>query len=342
MQTDNDFNEIRNRLSILELALKIGYTLLPNEGLKHPVLKHISLGDKIIITNPKSCSNQGYWSPHNDRDKGHLYHFVRNRLRLFFNAEINSTLSLHQNVMNVLRKYSNIGFGFSNDLKLAIEAKHRVDKYEVKEFVLPNIYPLANADYLQARGLTLQTLSNEIFKSRIFNCNHKNIHHTVFPLFDENENIIGIEEKNLNHKKFYPGSNRERGVWYTKPRQGKLDEVFVFEAAIDALSFYQIRYSDLQGKNFLLFSSQGTIGQDQIGTIIKVVQQYANGFPVVYNSCFDNDKAGEVYHHRLVGELSTKQSFSNIIRLSPTGKDFNEDLLFTKTYKRASMSSRIC
>ena len=74
------FQDFRNEISIIELAVSVGYKIRKKEGIKWPVLKDEISGDKIIIVNPQSTANQGYFNPHDAKDKGTLINFVKNRI----------------------------------------------------------------------------------------------------------------------------------------------------------------------------------------------------------------------------------------------------------------------
>ena len=100
------FQDFRNEISIIELALSVGYKIRKKDGLKWPVLKDDISGDKIIIVNPKSTSNQGYFNPQDTKDKGTLINFIKNRLGSIF-PYLNGK-SEAGNINAVLYNYQNL------------------------------------------------------------------------------------------------------------------------------------------------------------------------------------------------------------------------------------------
>lgn len=89
---------------------------------------------------------------------------------------------------------------------------------------------------------------------------------------------------------------------------GKSNDVYLFESAIDALSFRTATNSD--GK-YIVFNGSGMINRIQE----LELQKYNNVF-----SCFDNDEQGRIFCDKI------KEQVANSIVLKPVSKDFNEDL----------------
>ena len=58
MNTLKTFQNFRNEISIIELALSVGYKIRKKDGIKWPVLKDDISGDKIIIVNAQSTANR--------------------------------------------------------------------------------------------------------------------------------------------------------------------------------------------------------------------------------------------------------------------------------------------
>ena len=59
-------------------------------------------------------------------------------------------------------------------------------------------------------------------------------------------------------------------------------------------------------------------------SINKAIEQYGTNINKV-NICFDNDEAGNTYTEILLKELANKNIIT--MRIKPTHKDFNEDLV---------------
>src|SRR5665213_1497196 len=160
------FQDFRNEISIIKLALSVGYKIRKKDGLKWPVLKDEVSGDKIIIVNPQSTSNQGYFNPQDTKDKGTLINFIKNRLGSMF-PYLNGK-SEAGNINAVLYNYQNLPIPEKNLFKT--DENKLVQEYSEKEFCLPDgLSKLKNPTYLYFRGIHFQTINNSFFKGKLFN-----------------------------------------------------------------------------------------------------------------------------------------------------------------------------
>ena len=127
------FRDFRNEISIIELAVSVGYKIRKKEGIKWPVLKDEISGDKIIIVNPQSTANQGYFNPHDAKDKGTLINFVKNRIGSIF--PFHNDKSEVGNINAVLYNYQRLPLPEKNLFKADVNNLER--DYSEKEFHLP-------------------------------------------------------------------------------------------------------------------------------------------------------------------------------------------------------------
>ena len=107
------------------------------------------------------------------------------------------------------------------------------------------------------------------------------------------------------------GSDKSYGFSY----RGTDSQLFVFEAAIDLLSFIQLFPKDWKKRSYL---SLGGVSSVALMTFLSERPQITSVF-----LCLDNDQAGNEACEKLAGEISEGYS---VIRLKPSKKDWNEIL----------------
>lgn len=313
------FDALRTSLSIMQLAIQKNYGLLKNQGMKHPVLKHADYEDKIIITNPSNSSNQGYWNPHDDSDKGHIYHFIKKRLYTVFRDDISPGRSEYESIIAIMHKYASspaVKYGdVSTEYNNYILGTQTV-------FELPKLENIYNHTYLQQRGIKKSTIENTFFKDRIFSVQYGNYSNIAFPYLGSNENIIGLELNNNHYKKFTPGSNKKQGIWLSNlPEQIK--DVYLFESVIDALSYHQLKM--VLNPHSLFVSFGGNIAGEQLITLKKIINEKLseNQIPEII-CCTDNDAMGTKHFEKIKTFFDDKYL---VRRDCPHNKDFNEDVM---------------
>ncbi len=307
------FQDFRSQISIIELAISIGYKLSKSDGLKWPVLKDEVSGEKIIIVNPQSSSNQGYFNPNDPKDKGTLINFIKNRLGSIFPYE--SSKSEMSNVNAVLYNYQNLDIPEKSIYKSNFEKL--IENHSSKEFILPDgITELKNIEYLHSRGLELQTLNNTTFKGRIFNVTIGEFDNTGFPYYDAEDKIAGYEIRNEKYKHMVEGSKRSSCIWHSNITN-ILYFVVLTESPIDAISYHQLKGKE----NTLYVAFAGAVGDDQIRTLKAIISRADTGHDFKFISAVDNDDAGKRYTEKFKTVFGEK-----LIVDVPTFKDFNEDL----------------
>ena len=324
----NEFEDLRSQLSIIELAELKGYALDRQGGMKTPVFRNRNFDDKIIIVNPNSASNQGYWNPHDDNDKGHIYHFIKNRLNSVFAQDIAIDKSEHENILSVLRKYARAGISLA-DTQSRSSALQTIRQYQPKEFLVPILDTLRDTKYLESRGIRAETYNADIFKDRIFNRRSPYYNNTVFPLLNANSDIVGLDERYTGGKFLTAGSDKAAGVWMSKPPEEKTGNILLFESPIDALSFYQLKEASIPS-NALFISFCGSIAEGQLNTVKQIISQEReksvernDKINIIIGT--DNDAAGNRYADKIKAFFADDNSYT-FYRAKPANKDFNEDL----------------
>jgi len=307
------FQDFRNEISIIELALSVGYKIRKRDGIKWPVLKDEISGDKIIIVNPQSTSNQGYFNPQDTKDKGTLINFVKNRIGSLF-PYLNGK-SEAGNINTVLYNYQNLPLPEKNLFKT--DVNNLVQEYSEKEFCLPEgLSELKDSTYLYYRGIQSQTINKSLFKGKIFNVKRNDFNNIGFPYYNAFGDTVGFELRNKQFKHVIKGTDRSVGIWHSN-LPSTLENVILTESPLDALSYHQLKGKE----NSLYVSFGGTVAAAQLVTvksIITAVNTVPN-FKIV--SAVDNDEMGKIYTQKFKEVFPEK-----IVEDYPRLNDYNEDL----------------
>ena len=122
------------------------------------------------------------------------------------------------------------------------------------------------------------------------------------------------------------GSDKSYGFSY----RGTDNQLFVFEAAIDLLSFIQLFPKDWKKRSYL---SLGGVSSVALMTFLSERPQITSVF-----LCLDNDQAGNEACEKLAGEISEGYS---VIRLKPSRKDWNEILCDKNADRKKAIAETI-
>lgn len=307
------FQDFRNEISIIELALSVGYKIRKNEGIKWPVLKDEVSGDKIIIVNPQSTSNQGYFNPHDAKDKGTLINFVKNRIGSIF--PYHNDKSEVGNINAVLYSYQSLPLPEKNMFKT--DVMNLVKEYSEKEFHPPDgLSELKDSSYLNYRRIQSQTINDALFKEKIFNVKLNDYNNIGFPYFNTFGEIVGFEIRNKQFKHVIEGSDRSIGIWHSNMPK-TLEAAILTESPIDALSYHQLKGKE----NSWYVSFGGSVTAGQLETVKSIIAD-AKAIPgLKIISAVDNDEMGKLYTQKF------KRAFAiNVIEDYPRLNDYNDDL----------------
>ena len=301
------FQDFRADISIIEMASSIGYVPDRRKGKKWPVLENGN-DERIIIVNPKSSSNQGYFNPDDDNDKGTLIDFIKNRLGKEFPND--SSLSEAMNINKTL-------YAFNKEDLPELTASYPKNKPD-KPFTVEGLTAeLIKPDYLFFRHINVDTLLSKEFTGRVLNIRNGNFINIAFPFYGIDEKIIGLEKRNHSYDMFVDGSDRTKSIWHSNIPE-KLEEIFIAESAIDAISYHQMK----QPQNAVYISVGGSLSSGQIALIRALKDKSTRAKNVQFVSITDNDKAGRLYDQKLTDWLLPDK----LIIEKPTAKDYNKDL----------------
>ncbi|MBK7883450.1 MAG: toprim domain-containing protein [Chitinophagaceae bacterium] len=287
------FIELEQKINLLEFAIYNGYNLDKSKSTRrNPVLKGGN-GDVLVLKHTDQNHTARYFNASegsNTTDRGNVIEFVKHRIGSLFPSSAN--LSIYANVNKVLHEYLNI----------PLEQKqydfNKIPDNLIKEFDV-NLYGLKKLnttnEYLnKIRGISQETINQEVFKNRIFLNNYKGKEYVVFPFYgNDNKTICGLNFKAENEQsKNALYSDKLKGVWTSKIPD-KIETVFICEHPIDAIS-----YSELYPSNNTLFvSTFGRPNDDQLSTLTNILEANATKINsnTIFKTGFDNDFSGQSF-----------------------------------------------
>lgn len=218
--------------------------------------------------------------------------------------------------------------------KMKIQAPVYVERTEKKKdttLTLPNRNN--NTDkakqYLISRGIDREIIEKCIEKHLIYE--EKHYHNVVFVGYDETGNAKYAGCRATNKSKFKSDATGSNKMYSFKLESNqKTNEIFVFEGAIDALSYATL--FKLYGQNWEDKTMISLAGVYQPAKVLKeskvpiAIEHYLKTHSEVTKIylCLDNDEAGRNATKALKTVISEK--YEIIDRPPKSGKDYNEYL----------------
>lgn len=290
------FKELKALVGIDDVAYALGYRLDRKAG----VGKYIELvlgkdGDRqdtIIVGNHRDKAAQTFFR--RDGSKGDVVTFIKENLGSF-NAQGKDDW---QKVADVMAKLANM----PSHIEELEEARsktilHTLDseRYEIRPIVLDNPPYI-----LGKRGFNQDTITKFApFMMLVKDKNNTkfNGYNVGFPYSSDGETVTGIEMRGGNgFKSKAAGSDSTTAAWVAVFSNGNPDAVksiFFCESAFDAMAFWQLNKTRLEGKDIALVSLGGTFSDRQV---LNVMGRYPNARAI---DCFDNDLPGRIYGLRM-------------------------------------------
>lgn len=322
-----DFNQVKKNLNLVDLVLTLGYqhnrekSGPPLEKGKFHVFDYRGQAplDQVIIYQAPS-GEYLYFNRADDRDKGSVIDFLKNRLENPRIAGIQASAgkTVWGSVIDNARRFlmmSAPARKSSPQLQQAIIPVQRGDQY-VPDFLLETT-PLTDTRYLKARGLREETLGSASFQGRILNHVHEGTGktgqpykfvNTAFPQV-YNDKIVGLEIKAHGLRGPAADSLSSSALWVSNTTP-KTNTLVVTASAIDALSHYQLK----QPNNTMYASTAGQLTDNKVTELRRLItNQHLRSVKLG----FDNDVQGHVYDTKLITGLAHVLTPMHIERTLP-------------------------
>jgi hypothetical protein len=312
------FREYRDRVSILQLAESLGYKPVKGKFTQaRPVLKDAA-GDTILIKNPTNPSTQLYWNLGNNLEYGSVIDFVRNNLSRFPEQGRNEI----DRINKILSSFAGVAYDNSTYLNQPI-SEQKIFNENDYTVISPTVNEL---HYLSSeRKISPETIETFLPFIRLVESNgFKNV---AFPYTvpDQDTFTKGYEFRNYGgFKSFAAGGDKMNATWVAdfSAIRSEVSNLFFFESAIDALSFYEIKPVPFQLDKSVFVSSGGYPCNNQF---LHVLNAFPNAERVY--GCHDNDLSGHLFDIQLAcifgGHTLLKRKNADTIRFTVNNRTFD-------------------
>lgn len=244
-----------------------------------------------------------------------------------------------KNAVDYLEKVKNIKFPDSARIVLE-KMKIKVPNYEIKqektkpkELILPPKNDNFNRakSYLISRGINEEIIQECIEKGLIYE--EKQYHNVVFVGYDNDKKPRYAGLRATNESKFKAdatGSNKEYSFRLESSK--KTDTIFIFESAIDLLSYATFLKGygyNWEEKTLIslagIYQPSSVISDSKVPIAIEKYLEKHKEIKKIY-LCFDNDDAGKNASKALQTKL--KNNYRVIEKPPKMGKDYNDYLCY--------------
>lgn len=347
-----DFRIYKQKILIRDAAIMAGYSVIPGKDSSGSVVLRCG-NDKIIVMRPRDISTNRYFNPNNDNDKGDLISFIHNRLDLFTASVRWDDSRLRPGVFNTPAVLSILQWMDGTYRTPAMQALlGEAPPQQQRSFSLNNfdIHPLDTKGQVfltQRRRLSPHTV--QMFHPYMCMCrnllNQKySVYNIGFPYQVPGSDLIcNFELRNYTYKGHAEGGNKSTACWIADFSLSHLltSEVYIFESAIDAMSYAELHMHEIRFQMAAFVSLGGSIS---VGQIISL----RNHFPSArFHLCFDNDLQGHMYDIKvaciLEGRTLRKSETQDTVKYNLDGREFEipkTELTYTR-FKTESRRVRI-
>ena len=298
------FEDYKQRVSIMQVALELGYRFDRSKGSSQPsFVLYDDKGqetDRIYIKNPRNNAIQGYWrrSMTNGQSKGDLIGFVRENISQFpeystARNEIDAINKVLARMAGVVIDNNELLKNFLDALKEKSVKPFALDRYErepgnvnsAMKFLLPRGIDKETADLFRN--------SFEMIRDKEGKADFKNL---AFPFRRPGEEeVVGYEIRGFRgFKSKAEGSDSTHGCWMaylgdTPQRDRYISELHFAESALDVMAFVQLNKDNLDLNECLFVSFGGSFAKEQMKGVLNT---FPEAKPVLH---FDNDPTGVIY-----------------------------------------------
>ena len=317
------FDELKYKVSIIQVAEDIGYRLKQKDGRTNPcyALYHGDRKiDEILIQHPTDTYRQRFC----DRNYNHgdVIEFVK--------LHIHAWPQFHHSneavrIGIILKHYAGITYIPQASVSFHEKEVFNPTRYITAPAKIEDCYFLINA-----RKISVETI--EKFLGHIVtirdSMSKKSITNIGFPYTvpGKSNTPTNYEIRNKGFKSMAAGGDASNSVWGVFSRI--VENIFIFESAIDAMSFYELQQDKISFNHTALVSTGGGLSSRQIKNLLSAYN------PTKITCCFDNDRQGCMYSEKvkaIICEWNIRGKKNTAVdTILPNEKDFNDDLKKTK------------
>lgn len=356
------FDSFKSRILIARAAESIGYVIRTDKGRGRTVTMGLPDGngkwrDQILIVNHTMPETNYYFNRNEDsKDKGDLISFINNHMTDFGGRfglsgmpvspgqyDINGIKSVLEGLSdlkfdNSIRSLS--GYSSSADHPCTFS----LNDYEVISLNSPCRDFLVNGRRLAPSTVDLFSL---FICSLAYTAKGNRYFNAAFPYrIPGQDTICNFEVRNYKYKGHCTGGNKNDACWVAAfcNEPWDVEYVYLFESAIDAMSFYELNAAILITRlpHVAFVSTGGSLTRAQILAL-------RNHFQVAkFVCCFDNDESGVRYDITTactLSGISMQRSVRNgVVEFICNGRTFSiplDKLTFTTWVKASGVRQNI-
>lgn len=188
-----------------------------------------------------------------------------------------------------------------------------------KKFTLPPKNKTMNRVYaylIKQRYIAPEIVSHFAKEGKIYEDSEH--HNAVFVGYDEDGTPKQAHKRSTNsYGKTFRITVEGSDTNYSFAHYGTSGRLYVFEAPIDMLSYISLHPENWQEHSYIAMNGVYE------SAVMKALETHDNIYHIVI--CTDDDEGGIDGYERL-NDLLQERGYSNVTRIYPTYKDFNEDL----------------
>ena len=297
------FDEFKQRVSIIQILEDLGFVRDKSKGKTQPEYYkldgHGNKNEDIVLKNPQSA-NELYFNRNDSRDNGDLISFVKNRLSDFPQFSHSNDMV---RVNMILGHYANITYVPRTAEYERFNTKEPFNRDEFTE-KKPDVQGLK---YLTAeRKISPKTVEAFLpFITTVHDNQGKgNFYNVAFPYTRPgSDEITNYELRNYGFKGMARNGNKTESLWMATnaERPETVKNIYLFESALDAMSYYELHKSKVSLQDSVFASIGGYVSPKQI---TGIVEHYANA---KVHTGFDSDANGHLYDIKVACLLAGKE-----------------------------------
>lgn len=306
--------------------------------LNNPVLKHPINNDIIIISKMKD-GNYLYQNAGDDKDKGTLWRFCKNRnikaqelIKQYIlylqnpNIEITDIPKANTHEKNeVFEEYKNLE-NYDTSKHVYLTNRRKLNPVIVNSFEGIKVDSFNNVVIPQYRAIKLHIIDEEQ-KYNTYLCGYTK--KLLRPFYRNNNKSEGLLKTLITGNK---------GIEILTPKNFKsnhITNIYITESIVDSLSLVELHnsYNCLNFQETMLIGTSGqfNINQENIKEVFNQIIKLNKN--IYFKLGFDNDKRGDEYKQRFC-EFFKEKNITKFRCYSPLiAKDFNDELKLIKLLK---------
>lgn len=284
-----DYEQFKKLIDLEGFLIDHGYSIKKDKSTRRSLV-YTNGQEHIIITRKRKIKL--YFCAEDASDRGSIIDFLYHRPMILTEKEGN----IYKRITSTLLAYLNYP-----DKTTSTTIMQDYDSkicFNPKQYISYSQRFTNDFNYLRQRGISNQTLHSPNFANIGLAINLFNIANIAFPLYNIQRQLVGLDLRNYNYKRFAAGTDKPNGLFLSN-FLSDIEEIITGESPIDLLSFHQMFRPNK--KNILYVSTGGVLLSGQIEHLLQLIQEKLEINPnLILTFAFDRDMQGMLYTNRLL------------------------------------------